>query len=105
MKKKPEPKHMEIKGQTIEYFELDRDLNGNPRIVFHFTDLGLTLTDYEMVVKGLSKYRGKWFGGGYVMQAHDIKHSLNRAVELADEHTMKRFNKALNNPEYKNKYQ
>lgn len=66
----------------VEFFSVDNDVNGNPRYVVdfaHFID-----SDYKMKVSdqfnkalkvsrkvGGSKYRGKDFGGGIVLQSYN----------------------------------
>lgn len=64
-----------INGREIEWFKIENDTNGNPRYVVHFADLGVQTNDYGKI-KGLKKYRAKWFGGGYVIQSYSIRLDL-----------------------------
>lgn len=65
---------------SITVYKIKNDYYGNPRYVFHFLDLGLkgyvSLSEY-----GLKKYRGKDFGGGYVIQSFNIKEDLNHIIK------------------------
>lgn len=70
-------------GKEVTVYRINRDVNGNPRAVVHFTQLGLENFDS---VKGLTKYRGKAFGGGYVFQAYDIRTSLHYMQETVKAH-------------------
>lgn len=74
-------KQVKVNDEEITVYRIDNDVNGNPRYVTHFSSLGVELDDYGRV-PGLKKYRGKWFGGGYVIQSYnieqDLKHSLNQ---------------------------
>lgn len=75
---------------TIELKRVNRDINGNPRYVIHFTEL-LTLDEfdsftgldkisqaYALAIKKAKKiggkaYRGKDFGGGIVFQSYNTE--------------------------------
>lgn len=76
-----------VNGNEIEAFRIDNDNNGNPRYVVHFSDLGVSLWDYDSINKlyGFSKYRAKWFGGGVVFQSYNIVETLEWAVETVQE--------------------
>jgi hypothetical protein len=73
--KKPEGNYVKVNNEEIEVFQINNDLNGNPRYVVHFLSLGIKLADYGKI-KGLVKYRAKWFGGGYVFQSHHVQSDL-----------------------------
>lgn len=77
---KPAAEFIKVNGEDIEYFNIDNDVNGNPRYVVHFYSLGIELKDYGKI-KGLTKYRAKWFGGGYVFQSHHLKSDLEWMLE------------------------
>ena len=84
---------------TIEFKRVNRDINGNPRYVTHFTEL-LTLDEfdsftgldkitqaYNLAIKkakkiGGSKYRGKDFGGGIVFQSYNTEELIRDIHEL-----------------------
>lgn len=76
-----------VQGQEIETFRIDNDINGNPRYVVHFIDLGIKLKDYDKINKlyGFKKYTAKWFGGGIVFQSYNIKDTLNFALDKVKE--------------------
>lgn len=75
----------------VEFFSVDNDVNGNPRYVVDFThfidrqegimsDFKRALTNAKKV--GGSKYRGKDFGGGIVLQSYNkatTELNINRA--------------------------
>lgn len=75
-----------VQGQEIETFRIDNDINGNPRYVVHFMDLGIGLKDYDKINKlyGFKKYTAKWFGGGIVFQSYNIQDTLNYALETVN---------------------
>ena len=74
-------------GEEIEVFRISNDVNGNPRYVVHFRDLGIGLWDYDNINKlyGFCKYRAKWFGGGVVFQSYNIQETLNFAINKVKE--------------------
>ena len=76
-----------VQGKEIEVFRIQNDNNGNPRYVVHFSDLGVSLWDYDSINKlyGFNKYRAKWFGGGVVFQSYNIAETLEWAVETVKE--------------------
>lgn len=67
--------YITIAGQEIPYYKVDHDVNGNPRYVIHFLDLGIEPKDYGKI-EGMTKYRAKWFGGGYVIQSYNLSMDL-----------------------------
>lgn len=73
--------YITVNGQEIAYNKIDHDLNGNPRYVVHFLALGVKLADYGKI-KGLTKYRAKWFGGGYVFQSYNLYKDLEHYLKL-----------------------
>jgi hypothetical protein len=73
--KNPTANSITVDGQEIPYYRIDNDVNGNPRYVIHFLDLGVELKDYGNI-RGLTKYRAKWFGGGYVIQSYSLHDEL-----------------------------
>jgi hypothetical protein len=68
--------YIKVNGEEIQYYRIDNDVNGNPRYVVHFTALGIELADYGRI-PGLTKYRAKWFGGGYVFQSYNLESDLS----------------------------
>ena len=66
-------------GEQIRVYRTNNDVNGNPRYIVHFLDLGLK--DYFGTNKtrnaGLKMYRGKDFGGGFVFQSYNIDSTLD----------------------------
>jgi len=71
------------KKHDLEVTRITNDINGNPRYVVHYLALGLP--EYKATNKtrraGLTKYRGKSFGGGFVFQSYNIDASLNFIME------------------------
>lgn len=76
-----------VQGKEIEVFRIPNDVNGNPRYVVNFRDLGIGLWDYDNINKlyGFNKYRAKWFGGGVVFQSYNIEDTLNFALDKVKE--------------------
>lgn len=70
-----------VNGNEITVFRIENDNNGNPRYVVHFSDLGISLWDYDDINKlyGFKKYTAKWFGGGVVFQSYNIQDTLEYA--------------------------
>lgn len=64
---------------------IDNDVNGNPRYVTHFLNLGVQLDDYGKV-PGLEKYRAKWFGGGYVFQSYNVQDDLEYYLDKVNDY-------------------
>lgn len=75
---------IKVRGEEIPYHKIDHDINGNPRYVTHFLNLGVELDDYGKI-PGLKKYRAKWFGGGYVFQSYNLEQDLEYALDLVNE--------------------
>lgn len=69
---------------SIEVFDIGYDTNGNRRYVVHFIELNIELKDYGRI-GGLTKYRAKWFGGGYVFQSANLGESLKYYLGLVKE--------------------
>jgi len=67
--------YITVNGEKIAYYKIDNDINGNPRYVVHFLELGIKLADYGKI-SGLKRYTAKWFGGGYVFQSHNLEQDL-----------------------------
>ena len=76
-----------VKNERIKVFRIPNDVNGNPRYVVHFSDLGIKLSDYDNINKlyGFKKYRAGWFGGGVVFQSYNIEDTLNFALDKVKE--------------------
>lgn len=74
-----------VDGVDIPYHKVDHDMNGNPRYVVHFLSLDVELKDYGRIA-GLKKYRAKWFGGGYVIQSHNLREDLRWAINHVKEY-------------------
>jgi hypothetical protein len=58
---------------------------GNPRYIFHFTVISW---NYKEAVKlankiGGSKYRGKSYGGGIVVQSYNLQDTEEHILEVA----------------------
>ena len=76
-----------VKNKRVKVFRIKNDVNGNPRYVIHFSDLGIKLDDYDNINKlyGFKKYRAGWFGGGVVFQSYNIKDTLSFALDKVKE--------------------
>ena len=76
-----------VKNERIKVFRIKNDVNGNPRYVIHFSDLGIKLSDYDNINKlyGFKKYRAQWYGGGVVFQSYNIQDTLNFALDKVEE--------------------
>lgn len=80
VKKYPE-QFITVNGEEIPYHKINHDVNGNPRYIVHFRSLGVELKDYGKI-PGLTKYRAKWFGGGYVLEScYNLKEDLKWSME------------------------
>ena len=81
-------KYIETVGkEEIQALRIENDNNGNPRYVVHFSDLGISLWDYDDINKlyGFKKYTAKWFGGGVVFQSYNIEETIKWALETVKE--------------------
>ena len=76
-----------VKNKRVKVFRIKNDVNGNPRYVVHFSDLGIKLSDYDNINKlyGFKKYRAQWYGGGVVFQSYNIQDTLNFALDKVKE--------------------
>ena len=72
------------------FVRLENDVNGNPRYYVGLYDLatlaGVSVDDLPPFAKkvGFRAYRGKKFGGGYVVQSYNLQNSvdaLKRVIE------------------------
>lgn len=81
--------YIDVNGESIAYYKIDHDYYGNPRYVVHFYALGVKLEDYGKI-KGLTKYRAKWFGGGYVFQSYNLESDLKYYINLVNEYYNKK---------------
>jgi hypothetical protein len=74
---------VKTKNGEVDVYRIDNDVNGNPRYIIHYLTLGLD--NYEATDKtralGLSKYRGKQFGGGFVFQSYNIEQDVKDFIE------------------------
>lgn len=69
-------------GLEIAVYRTTNDMYGNPRYIVHYLSLGLN--DY-VSIKGLSKYRGKRFGGGYVFQSYCVEDTVQYYYDMVQE--------------------
>ena len=72
----------------IDFYRVNNCVNGNPRYVFHYLELD---NDYNKAHKkalkiGASKYRGKWFGGGFVIQSYNNHRIAEKIHSLRETH-------------------
>ena len=70
---------------TVEskFIRLENDVNGNPRYYVGFIELaalvGATTEEVAAVAEkvGFKKYRGKRYGGGYVLTSYNLAHDVS----------------------------
>ena len=68
---------------SIGAFRCDNDVNGNPRYIVHYLDLGIDCETSNLTRKaGITPFRGKWFGGGFVFSSYSLERDLKRIVEI-----------------------
>lgn len=79
-------KTTEVKTESgiITIYSINNDYYGNPRYVVHFLSLGLPdyITNDKTRKAGLTKYRGKQFGGGYAFQSYAPAQFIKRALTI-----------------------
>jgi len=58
----------------VTFYNIDSDINGNPRYVFHWMSIGSSYDDAIRKARtiGGQVYRGKWFGGGIVLTSYNL---------------------------------
>lgn len=64
------------------FTRIDNDTNGNPRYyvpVYLFPD---TMTEKQRKDAGLAVYRGKRYGGGYVVQSYNLGSTCNHINKI-----------------------
>ena len=73
---------------TIEFTQINHDINGNPRYVCHFLNFikDDEKASYEVAIKranklGGRKFHNKQYGGGLVFQCYNIDDLEKRIVE------------------------
>lgn len=76
---------IQVNGLEIPVTDIGYDVNGNRRFVVHFLSLGIELKDYGRI-NGLTKYRAKWFGGGYVFSSYNLENSLQWMLAQVDKY-------------------
>jgi len=62
-----------IAEQVARFTRLDNDVNGNPRYYLPAYTLFESHVSYIIDVLGFTKYRGKKYGAGYVIQSYNIQ--------------------------------
>ena len=80
--------------RDVEFYSIEPDTYGNPRIVVWYGDItfrerneGEPYGDYQSAhfahsakALGGKRYRGKWFGGGIVLQSYGLKRAVDEAL-------------------------
>lgn len=80
--------------RDIEFYSIEPDTYGNPRVVVWYGSIpfrerseGEPYGDYQSAhfahsIKALGgkRYRGKWFGGGIVLQSYGLKRAIDKAL-------------------------
>lgn len=72
---------VKVNNEEITVHRIKLDVNGNPRYIAHFLSLGIKIEDYGKIA-GLTKYKAKWFGGGYVFQSYNIQEDIERVMKI-----------------------
>lgn len=72
--------NVNVSNENYPIYKINHDSNGNPRYVIHFLALGVELSDYGMI-PGLTKYRAKWFSGGYVFSSYNVYEYVKYMIE------------------------
>jgi hypothetical protein len=76
-----------------EFYRVNNDSNGTPRYVTHYlaflNDSELGLGDYDIAKKrandlGFRVYKGKDFGGGFVVQSYNLENDIERIIEARE---------------------
>ena len=80
--------------RDVEFYNIEPDTYGNPRVVVWYGDIpfrdrfdGELFCGYQSAhfahsakVLGGKRYRGKWFGGGIVLQSYGLKRAIDEAL-------------------------
>ena len=70
-------------GYNIRAHRVNNDVNGNPRYVVHYLSIMDDCKTSNLTRKaGITPYRGKWFGGGFVFSSYSLERDLKRIVEI-----------------------
>jgi hypothetical protein len=71
-------------NHAYTFERVNNDVNGNPRYIVHWLDLGLDTYEHtpETRKAGLSKYRAKSYGGGFVFSSYNLQNTANWFVSL-----------------------
>lgn len=83
--------YLRINGEEIPYYKIDSSINGCPRYVIHFVHLGIKLADYGKI-KGLTKYKAKWFGGGYVIESYALEQDIQYYLKEVEKYYERKGN-------------
>lgn len=75
--------YITVNGEEIAYNRINNDSNGNPRYVVHFLSINVKPEDYGKI-PGLTKYRAKWFGGGYVFSTYNLEEGLKWILQQVE---------------------
>ena len=67
-----------IDGKEYDVYVTTNNKYGHPRYVVYYLNIGL---DEYVPVKGISKYRGKDFGGGYVFATFTLEVTLKKILD------------------------
>ena len=72
------------KGNVYNFTKTTNDVNGNSRYIVSWINLGLDKYEATKLTKkaGLTKYRGKRYGGGFVLTSCSLYHEAKRLEKL-----------------------
>ena len=68
----------------IQFTKINNDINGNPRVVFHFLNLSNNYNEALKIAKkiGGRKFHNKQYGGGIVVQCYNLAFLEKNILEL-----------------------
>ena len=79
--------HLDYKAQEslgYQFHRANNSYDGNPRYVIHFLAFG---SDYDNALElakslGFKRYRGRDFGGGFVVESYNLENTAEQIVSL-----------------------
>lgn len=73
-----------LKGSYVQVFRISNDVNGNPRYLIHYLNLGLEIYESTKQTRkaGFKIYRGKNFDGGFVFSSYSVESDINQMYKM-----------------------
>ena len=84
-----------IKVKGITFYKIKHDINGNPRYLVHYNDLGTSYDEALTVARAIGgrKYRGHDYGyQGLAFQSYSLEHTAAKLKEV--KRAIKKANKS-----------